>query len=557
MVLEYLRALGLPIALIALAIAIVISAFVLTSRKRGPKQGFGNWEFEPGSTPSAPAPQPAAETHDARSLAFEPIGSRDGGDSKSDEQPEADSSQADSNYFHQFVTATTEEELETAFKQFKNNNHSDADGGEFWETFRITKRRELGIGDEEKELSVLSEQNRAWVWPLIHLMRRHVRLQDIDSAENALSQALARRSPENHKWVLREGVGLHYRLYGLKAAIRFIQTQLTSSCLDEEIKDMFSALATCSRIANDPFSFAVPREISLCFENKPTSDKFELAYSYGDNKSFPIPAYHHYKEILDKSDEWSSSPNNMGIILHEIDKRAEIEAFEQARKLGSRVAVANLANKLVDAGFVGVAEDLLANTPDGEDAEENLILARKNVLKARREMTKAKGDFQDFVAKQVAQYRSVIMDTYRFMRQADMLSLSGRYENTDHALQMIVEPECVRCRMKIGEAVLQGDLNLKPLCYDGFIMSTTGGLLNSTIIHITVFPLSAEEIKAVLWPTNIAMDAPLRIIKLTKVATPVPMQRTMQGAPVAHPTNDLAPADLPLPNLQPPPPPPS
>lgn len=515
MVLEYVRVLALPAALAMLAIAIFTSTLLLTSRKRGAAPGFRDWKFSP--PPSAPATQTSSEVPDNRSLPFEPAGNQVGDEIQPSSEPSSESSEAAPSYLHQFITAKTEEELERAYSLYQSSGEKASDGGEFWKTFRVVKRRDFGVADEERELSVLAEQNCGWVWPLIYLIRRYVRLQDIESAERTLAQALARKSEDGHKWVLQEAVKLHYKLHGLTNALEFIRNQLLEGVTDDHTKIMFGSLAEIASISDDPFSFAVPREISLCFEAKPTGAKFDLAYAYGNNGYFALPAYQHYKEILEQSEEWSSSPNNMGVILHAVDLRAEVDLFERARKLGSRVAVANLANKLVDAGFLNAAEDLLANAPEGSDAEENIVVAKNNLLRARREMTKAKEKFQDFVVNEIGRYRSVIMEAFRYMKQAGFGIAAGGYENPDHTLQLIVETDRCRCRLKMDDKTLQGDLNLKPMCYDGFVMTTTGGLLNSLTVQITVFSVGEGKLKAVLWPSRTSTDAPLKIVDVHKV----------------------------------------
>ena len=344
------EALGWPVATTLIALVALAIVLRVTSAKGEFTFGIKDW-FNIGSKTgdTSTLSTPVLEPPEARELI---------GDNETTAETVAEVRDENTTTKSSFWTEADPSTLATEFSQFKDSDAYQSDP-EFWESIYVDRRRELSVGDELRDLSQLSEQNPTWVWPLIFLIRRHVRLRDSVSSEAALKAALARDNTTRRRWVMREGVALYYRLFGYDKAISFCREEVNKGASDTEISTMFTHLAELSEVEEDTFSSALLREISTSFDRSQKSNLFSLAYRYGAHQTYSVVAFERYKRLGTSDKNWQSSPNNMGTALKGLSESAQNEFFEKALELGSGVAAANLARAMVDDGYIRRAELVL------------------------------------------------------------------------------------------------------------------------------------------------------------------------------------------------------
>ena len=114
-------------------------------------------------------------------------------------------------------------------------------------------------------------------------------------------------------------------------------------------------------------------EYALELDPTNTSLRFEVAYAYAKADS-PALAYWHYQKLVTQDDEHLSALNNLGVAASNLE--LEIEAlwrYKQAEKRGETLATANIAWKLINAGFVEEARERLETAQDADDVHRNVL----------------------------------------------------------------------------------------------------------------------------------------------------------------------------------------
>lgn len=524
------QALGWPIAATLISLVVLIIVLRVTAGKGELSFGIKDWFKFRTKSIDATATQAAGLAHrPAEAVAIDETTAETVAEVTADsEAPTVSSSQ--------FWTTSSAADIEESFSRFKEEK-SYKDDPEFWESIYVDRRRELSIGDEVREFTLLSDTHRDWVWPLIFLIRRYVRLRDSGSAEAALESALARNNAENRRWVLREGISLFYRLYGFDKAIAFCRDHVNGGASDSEISAMLSNLVDLSDINKDVFSSVILREISVKFDRDNKSSLFDLAYRYGFDNEFRVVAFERYRQLGTSNKDWPSAPNNMGVAIHSFSKAAGRDFYEKALELESGVAAANLARGLANDGYVRRAESILESVKEefsGMDAKV-LADARAKVAAARSEIEEEIEKFQTYASKQDSLYTTSVMAAFSFFMKSGVPFADGAFSSSDGSVAVSANAEAANCTYRVGETTYKGRLPRKPLCYAGTV-SSEGTILNQISRQMLIVHVGEDDLRIIVWPdVSVPLD-PLRVFEAKRelgqpqtVLTESPNSAAVQG----------------------------
>lgn len=515
--LELAKTIAWPLALVIITLTIRSIIKIVISRKaevsfsykdlfkfgaRGPQAGA-----EAGGTPITPA---TAETpqvdQDFRETAEEKETTSGAVERKED---------ASRNSTELFTTKDPSA-LTKLFAEFRSDDSYQSDP-DFWETFYVDRRREVGVANYIPELQSLASANPDWIWPCISLVREHRQLSDLESGEQALAEALVRSTSQNRKWVLREGIRLYFNLAGAERAFDFLHENLSKGISDEEKAALFESLAAECKRQSDTESYLLFKELELTFSPENHSARFDAAYEYGQHSRFPIPAYRHYRQVMRGASDWPGPPNNLGVLMGGVSSNLQNDFYERSVALGNRLAAANLAQKLVEAGFIGAAESLLQRFEGGDEYAENYARAKAQVLSARRALETERETLDAFVDTQFARYRAAVMDAFRSLCREGPSIPPGAFTTQDRSIQVYISKEGAACRMPFGTITLEGVAPRKANCFIGTLSSKTGGLLNSISLKILIVPISSNQMRMIQWPRSFSRDDPLLLHDLTRL----------------------------------------
>lgn len=508
---ELAKALGWPIAITIAAACLLAVVLRITSKKGSLKVGVKDWfNFETGSAIIDDAADSRKISPQNETLSL-PKSDTDS-DPKSNDVPP--SGEVDDPVH--FIFAKNADDLEKAFEAFKSKEAFLADM-DFWHSTYVDKRREFGVA-EESDFSKLAEANPGWVWPIIYLIRRHVRIHEADKAVNCLEQALSRSNDSNLRYVLSEGVRLYEKLFGLERAMQFVVEQLQSPIGDRDIAKMFREFANVNP-SDDIFSTILYREIasSLDFDK---SELFDIAYAYGQFTDTNIVSFERYRELYWRDEGYVSATNNMGVIISS-DLSVATDYFEKAIASGDAMAHANLARNLAHAGYVARAEKLLEEAPSvtlSPESEVALADARAKVSAARKKVDEERDRLEKHAKEQDTKYKSLIFSAFSRLRTRGEFSIDGLFVSEDDEIGILGGIE-VRVGLRLGDDRLFGTLESKGLCFEGKVRRKGLSLLDFSETRIVAVRVSDDEVRVILFPNGFGLDKKSRVISLYRSST--------------------------------------
>jgi tetratricopeptide (TPR) repeat protein len=135
---------------------------------------------------------------------------------------------------------------------------------------------------------------------------------------------------------------------------------------------LLDALAeTASRHKQNSLA-VIALEESVTLNPGSTDSLFRLGY-YSNEAGLPELSAAAYKQLLAITPKNENGLNNLGVDLDRLKLPAlAVQHFEEASKLGSTLADANLAKSLIDAGFLSEARDRLTTAAREKEAHEDV-----------------------------------------------------------------------------------------------------------------------------------------------------------------------------------------
>ena len=171
---------------------------------------------------------------------------------------------------------------------------------------------------------------------------------------------------------------------------------------DEKCK-IYDYLSDVTKILKENELFVVFSEKTLSLDPSNNSLRFDLARKYSDMDKAALSLYHY--KILTKNNPDSANLNNQGVAYSELKElpAKEANSYKKASEKGSTIAMGNLAQKLLNEGFLEEANEKikkarlakafkesdtakplarLSSIPEGEEKREKEIL--ESVKKERQ-----------------------------------------------------------------------------------------------------------------------------------------------------------------------------
>jgi tetratricopeptide (TPR) repeat protein len=205
----------------------------------------------------------------------------------------------------------------------------------------------------------------------------------------AAEQYLKRSEKEKTMNKKIESVGKAAECYALDKrfddAYNIILKEYTNTGLDtNSLYELYKKLAEVAKIQENKNLFVTFAEKAL--EIIPTDYvmRFSLAYLYSEMSNNSNSLVHY--EFLREHNPDGAKLNNLGVQYERLDlKGKSIESYNEAsEKYGLTLAVANIAYRYINEGFLNVASDILKNARLKEPYHENVDSALARINEIRR-----------------------------------------------------------------------------------------------------------------------------------------------------------------------------
>jgi tetratricopeptide (TPR) repeat protein len=105
-----------------------------------------------------------------------------------------------------------------------------------------------------------------------------------------------------------------------------------------------------------------------------TSVRFDLAYKYSQGNRETLSLYHDHR--INSSERSTATWNNLGVQYEHFDLHGKsVSAYRTAEEKGETLAMSNLANKLINAGFLREANEICTRALEIENYHKNVASA--------------------------------------------------------------------------------------------------------------------------------------------------------------------------------------
>ncbi len=153
---------------------------------------------------------------------------------------------------------------------------------------------------------------------------------------------------------------------------------------------ILNALIEISKVSNDDFVLISAMERLLELDPADKETRFTLAYKYSEMEEDELAAFHYSR--IPTHDRSAIAWNNLGVSLDRLGLHSRaIGSYRRSEEGGETLAMSNLANKLIEAGFLIEAQRICDVALSKEDYHKNIgtTLGRLKELPDEEEKSEA------------------------------------------------------------------------------------------------------------------------------------------------------------------------
>lgn len=171
-------------------------------------------------------------------------------------------------------------------------------------------------------------------------------------------------------------------------AVDILLKELREDLPADEKRLIYEYLADIAKSMENGELFTAFSEKALLLNPSNNSLRFNLAYKYSNMDKDKLALFHY--NILAVNSPDSSNYNNLGVAYANLEMPSKaVECYIKASELGATISRANLAQKLLNEGFIDYANEQLKEAMKSENYEkDNIGRALSRIDRIREEETK-------------------------------------------------------------------------------------------------------------------------------------------------------------------------
>jgi hypothetical protein len=281
-----------------------------------------------------------------------------------------------------------EENFERHAARYLDEASSEAERAQ--ERFRVLAVRYL-TGIDPQAITKLEEQAtlHATYYPFIKNLVGlcHSHSGNLGAAEAAFREALVKATGDDKQYALTNLADTVVKAGRPKEAIEMLRDELRESYRNDDVaRRLWEKVRSAAESDGDPVLAAVAKEKSTSYTANSADAQFASGYLYGEipGITFSPATVHHYQQALSYETDRLYANNNMAIQLaaNEMPITA-IARYEADASKGDTLAMANLAQRYLLAGFAKEADELLRKAEQSDDPDARVALIRSQLNDAK------------------------------------------------------------------------------------------------------------------------------------------------------------------------------
>lgn len=400
-----------------------------------------------------------------------------------------------------FYFTKEKNDIVALFEEFKESD-SFSNDPEFWSTIFLDRKHELGLIVDDDEYEKLATENPNWIWPLLSLLNRCITRSEYVRGEDYLRSASLRENSNNRIHILVRGVHLYQRWKGDDGAYSYIRSEISNSNSNTYISSALRALRDRVTEESSLYDYTYLSEKSTQLNPSDIDDRFSLAYRYGEHDHMLNMSYTSYASLHVDDEKQAGALNNIAVIFGNISKNDAINIHYLERAQSSySMSKANLAHRLIGAGFLDRAEILLSEIEVAGEASERKASAEAALHKARKKLQTEKDAFERLSAANTRLYRKAINLSYSsWISRGENFISDGIYSSDD--IEVAVQNDIIAIRLEVDGVKMSGAINRQGIAYTGDLRADGSSILSGSR-KIVAAP-DGENLLIYIWPNNVS-----------------------------------------------------
>jgi Flp pilus assembly protein TadD len=250
-------------------------------------------------------------------------------------------------------------------------------------------------------------------------------LEDFDKSNEYLRSAIS--MTDDKKNICRYKCEISSNLHqndNKEEAFIFLE-ELLEEFTDKNLqKNIYKEIARLHKLDKNIELSALATEKMIECGDEDSETYFSAGYAYAD-VDFHKLAFLHYKKAL-KLGSGAWTLNNMGVQYETLGMPIKsIESYKNSNEKDNTLAAANQAYRLIDAGFIDEAKEILNAAKDKEDVHANVHTALASIKKKEEAEEEKEVKIIEDAKKQRNFLRSFAS---RYFTKADTVKIGGKYK---------------------------------------------------------------------------------------------------------------------------------
>jgi len=200
------------------------------------------------------------------------------------------------------------------------------------------------------------------------------------------------------------------------------------------VATVYEGLASLYELAGDNELQALALEKALELKPNDTNLRFKTAYSYSKEKGFNALSLQHYQTLLEFESDNADALNNLAV-QHENLKMplTAVDYYKKSADLDETLAMANLALRLLNAGFEKEAREIISRAQEKGDVDPNVATAFSSISSRRAEEEKTT-EASLKLARDIQNFQLSFAEAY--FKKADCPNLAGKWKFADTVVEV-------------------------------------------------------------------------------------------------------------------------
>ncbi|MBI5185403.1 MAG: hypothetical protein HZA01_06715 [Nitrospinae bacterium] len=305
-----------------------------------------------------------------------------------------------------------------------------------WEACQEYLRILLTKGGELRKLEEIAKSHPKNSEIMKYLAMGYKQYDDHEKAAQQFEVAAETADDVNNKFTMYSDAVLSFNIAGRKDKVISIITKMKGIKIlaedgEARLIKTFRELAETEDNKDLLFGFT---ELPLQLRPEDSECRFTLAYNYSQAGHDDLSLFHYLK--IPDGERGSGTWNNIGVEFDHFDlSNSSVNAYKKAEELDETLAMSNLAQKLIKAGFLKEAEEICNRALKIKNYHTNINHTLSRIKDAPEEEEKKK--------KQIVDNAKPLSEFYKnfghALLQEDQSDHTGRWRGPDCELNIIIK----------------------------------------------------------------------------------------------------------------------